>query len=465
MKFPIPEDKFKEISALLETVFQKDELASLGRSSGFVQRERIVNGYYFAQLCIIGAQECGLNSSLTQLLAQAWKLGMAMSAEGLNLRFNAKAETMMEKLLSKIVTLQLEQDIKLDTLSGFSEVLVEDSSNWQLPACLQMRFKGCGGGASAAGIKLNVRLDLKGTDMQLNFRQGTDPDSTAGLGWIPPQSLLLRDLGYFKIDDFRTIEKCEAFYVSRFKFSTNIYLSNDPEAKQVDLLELINKMKVNQAEQLWCYVGRTERFRTRLVLQKVPPEVANAKRKKMKEDKQNKRKNLSEDRLKFCELNAFITNLPESMYLPESVMNLYSIRWMIEIIFKVWKSVYRIDKMHSMNEHRFMCMLYGKLIWILLHHKLFSWMKRHFWNTYHMDVSELKGFKILQELKTDLHHALWNNSYHDCFEFLSLLYRLFSKTARKQVRRRNFNQLLIYPTPDTTKPIVNQPFGQIFSLT
>jgi hypothetical protein len=465
MKFPVPEDKFKDISMLLETIFRKDDLSDFGRSSSFIRRQRIVSGFGFAQLCIKGAEESGLNASLTQLVAQSGKLGMILSAEGLNQRFTANAESFMKMLFAKVAGLQIEQELKLNTLSGFSEVLVEDSSNWQLPSCLQKRFKGCGGGASAAGIKLNVRLDLKGTDMQLCFRQGTDPDSTAGLGSIRPQSLLLRDLGYFKIDDFRTIEKSKAFYVSRFKFSTNIYLSNDPEAEQVDLLAIAKKMKVNEVRNIWCYVGRTERFRTRLVLQKVPPEVANAKRKKLKEDKQNKRKNLSEDRLEFCELNAFITNLPETMYSPELVMNLYSIRWMIEIIFKVWKSVYRIDEMHPMNEYRFMCLLYGKLIWMLLHHKLFNWIKRHFWNTYHLDVSELKGFKILQELKTDLQNAIWNNAYQACYEFLILLYQLIAKTARKQVRLRKFNQLLFYAPSNRPQLIVNQKFNTCTALT
>lgn len=464
MQFPVPEDKFKDISMRLETIFRKEELSNLGREVGFIRRQRIVSGVGFARLCIQGAEESGLNASLTQLLVQAGKLGMTLSGEGLNERFTADSESFMEKLFARIAAWHIEEASKLNTLDAFSEVLVEDSSNWQLPACLKARFKGFGGGASEAGIKLNIRLGLKGGAWQLCFRNATAPDNTSPLGSISPRSLLLRDLGYFKIDDFRTIENSQAFYVSRFKFDANVYPNDDPTEKPIDLLKISRKMKFNEVRQIWCYIGRVERFRTRLVLQKVPVKVAQAKRKKLKEDKQNKRKNLSENRLEFCDLNAFITNLPPDLFCPQQVMNLYTIRWMVEIIFKVCKSIYRIDEMRPMNEHRFMCLLYGKLIWILLHHKLFSWIKRHFWNTYHIDISELKGFKILQELKTDLQQALWNNSFQACCEFLALLYRLMGNTARKQVRRRKFNQLLHFEQYNPSQYIENQKFKPCATL-
>lgn len=456
MKFPVPEDKFKDISMRLETIFRKEELGDLGRAVGFIRRQRIVSGLGFAQLCIQGAEESGLNASLTQLLTQCEKLGMSLSPEGLNERFTVDAESFMERLFARVAGWPIEESSKLDTLDAFSEVLVEDSSNWQLPGCLKARFKGFGGGASEAGIKLNIRLGLKGGTWQLSFRNAATPDSTSPLGSISAHSLLLRDLGYFKIDDFRTIENSQAFYVSRFKFSTHVYPIDDATESPIDLLTISRKMKVNETREIWCYIGKAERFKTRLVLQKVPAKVAQAKRKKLKEDKQNKRKGLSEGRLEFCDLNAFITNLPQESFCDQQVMNLYTIRWMIEIIFKVWKSVYRIDEMRPMNQYRFMCLLYGKLIWILLHHKLFNWVKQHFWNIYHMDISELKGFKILQELKNDLLKAIWNNSKEAAYTFLILFFKLMGNNGAKQVRLGKFSQLLFYDRPNNIQPIVYQ---------
>jgi hypothetical protein len=124
MQLPVPEDKFKEISLCLETIFRKEELCNLGREVGFIRRQRIVSGFGFAQLCIQGAEESGLNASLTQLLAQAGKLGMVLSGEGLNERFTAHAESFMEKLFARVSTWHIEEELKLNTLDTFSEILV-----------------------------------------------------------------------------------------------------------------------------------------------------------------------------------------------------------------------------------------------------------------------------------------------------------------------------------------------------
>ena len=119
MQFPVPEDKFKDISRRLETIFCKEELNDLGRSSGFIRRQRIVSGLGFAQLCIQGAEESGLNASLTQLLAQAGKLGMSLSGEGLNERFTADGEYFMERLFAKVAGWHIEEQLELNTLAAF----------------------------------------------------------------------------------------------------------------------------------------------------------------------------------------------------------------------------------------------------------------------------------------------------------------------------------------------------------
>ncbi|MEP7108478.1 MAG: transposase [Ferruginibacter sp.] len=45
---------------------------------------------------------------------------------------------------------------------------------------------------------------------------------------------------------------------------------------------------------------------------------------------------------------------------------LYKIRSQIELVFKVWKSVLKIQLVRKMKSERFRCYLYGKLLWVLL---------------------------------------------------------------------------------------------------
>lgn len=140
--------------------------------------------------------------------------------------------------------------------------------------------------------------------------------------------------------------------------------------------------------------------------------------------------------------NVFITNLGDEKYAGQLVMNLYAIRWTIEIVFKVWKSVYKIQQVNATNEHRFICQLYGKLIWIFLNQKLFSWAKAHFWNRHHIDLSEMKGHKTLQDLKASLQVAIIFNVLVLFEKFIELFWVTISMVGKKQARQRRRNQLL-----------------------
>ncbi len=66
------------------------------------------------------------------------------------------------------------------------------------------------------------------------------------------------------------------------------------------------------------------------------------------------------------EINVFITNAPEKSLPKDHVFPMYSLRWQIEILFKIWKSVFDIDSLKPVKIERFQCHLYGKLIALLL---------------------------------------------------------------------------------------------------
>ncbi|PHC26374.1 IS4 family transposase, partial [Bacillus pseudomycoides] len=50
----------------------------------------------------------------------------------------------------------------------------------------------------------------------------------------------------------------------------------------------------------------------------------------------------------------------------EQVHELYTLRWQIEIVFKTWKSLFKIDYYRNVKQERLECQLYGKLIAIFL---------------------------------------------------------------------------------------------------
>lgn len=69
----------------------------------------------------------------------------------------------------------------------------------------------------------------------------------------------------------------------------------------------------------------------------------------------------------------------------------YTLRWQIELIFKIWKSVFEIDKVKKMNIFRFECYIYSKLIAILLTLHIQNKLGQILWDKYDFELSRIKA--------------------------------------------------------------------------
>ena len=64
-------------------------------------------------------------------------------------------------------------------------------------------------------------------------------------------------------------------------------------------------------------------------------------------------------------MNLFITNVKTGQLPLEAVLQLYWLRWQIELVFKTWKSIFNLHTVHSMKVERFKCVLYSRLFFYL----------------------------------------------------------------------------------------------------
>jgi hypothetical protein len=87
---------------------------------------------------------------------------------------------------------------------------------------------------------------------------GKQPDTRMELAeQLVANSLWLRDLGYFGIEDFKKIVREKANYISRLRSDVNVYLSKEKEAKPVDLAKLAKKLKANEVLDLEVFLARS----------------------------------------------------------------------------------------------------------------------------------------------------------------------------------------------------------------
>lgn len=243
------------------------------------------------------------------------------------------------------------------------------------------------------------------------------------------------------------MQDAEAFYLSRLKFDIVVYTFEANEYKVVDLLKLQENLRPGQLQVLTVYLGRENKLPVRLIIEKIPPAVADEKRRKLKSDKQNKRRNLSKERLKFCDINAYITNTDEEQLPAPDVRTYYTLRWQIEIIFKAWKTVYRIDKIKQMKIERFEAIHYGALILILLTNRLLTFCKANLFANDNIELSELKFFKAVKLLLGEVKLMLIYPQ-KEFLQFITLLLQIAKQSCLKEKKRtKNTPFLIIRPNP------------------
>ena len=379
---------------------------------------------------------------MDDLCRELQKDGVQIRKQSLQGRFTEAAANFMRKMVEHALSKKLELD-RQKIECQFGRVVIDDSTVFQLPEAYSATYKGSGGGASTAGIKNQYCYDLLAQEIiDITVQQATVPDCKYPLQDLRKNDLRMEDLGYFKIDRFRKIQEAEAYYLSRLKFGVNVYILKQGNYEQLDILKLIGKMKHGEILSLQVYLGEKEKFPTRLVFEKVPEKVANEKRRKLKTDKQNKRKTLSKERLIFCNVNAYVTNCTDEQLPNQLLRQCYSLRWQIEIMFKAWKSFFKIDKVKQMKIERFECFHYGCLMLIIASTHLLRYFKQNHLRKYNKEISELKFFKFISSMKQEMKEAIKKTKLY-LTAFIDQLEAIIERTCVKEQKKNRLIPLKI----------------------
>lgn len=325
-----------------------------------------------------------------------------ISRQALDKRFCKEAVSFLKKLLTILFDKCLIREKScLKYLKEFSQVLIIDSSLWQLHEKLKDVFPGFGGASSKAGCKLQLVYNLLINQIHsITVTEGTKNDSVYSeelLDMIKQKALLLFDLGYFSIRFFQKIHEKGAYFISRLKGDVKIF--NSKTREQIDILKFLKKLKqadTNKFEiNILLGVNQGVSIPCRLIGMKAPKSVADKRR--MQYKKRNRRvKTVKQITLQLYDWTLMITNTPHNLLPTWIVYICYELRWQIEIIFKQFKSILQIHKINSGSEHRVKCEIYGKLIAAVIITKIHGKLNVWFWNKEKKEISLEKFFKTIQ---------------------------------------------------------------------
>ena len=399
----------------MESCFSKKELESIAKETGFLKRKSKIDPTKFFDLLMYDVSS-GKSKSLSQMTIEAESAhGIIVSKQGLDKKFNDRTVAFLKRLIARQLSTEISHQIDTEWFSKFKRVIIKDGTRFDLQDDYKDILPGSGGCASKAGACIQFEFDLKkGSIIQLDITPANRPDNKEAsevLDDVEEGDLVIRDLGYHLFDSFSNIIKRKAFFISRLHPKIDVYILKNGCYNKVDFKDLY--LKMTKCKKVWdcseVFIGE-DKIPVNLGIEIMPDDIWE-KRVKNAEKNNKKKGRKTKDEYKFkIRFNLFITNIPNEELPTKILSTLYRIRWQIELIFKVWKSVFGINHKSLMKFERWLSLLYVKLLIMLVYWNIIMSSRNHKHECNGKLLSLNKCFKTLFDNTYRLRKALKHGS-------------------------------------------------------
>ena len=96
-----------------------------------------------------------------------------------------------------------------------------------------------------------------------------------------------------------------------------------------------------------------------------------------------------------AQLNTIITSASEELISIETAWKAYTLRWQVELTFKVWKSLWKIDKVKKVKKHRLECYIWAKLFIIVTSWRVLWFIRKMLKQIFGKNLSFYKAMKTI----------------------------------------------------------------------
>jgi hypothetical protein len=353
-----------------------------GRQSGFVRRERKLTGASFCQALVFGWL-ANPEATVEERAQAAATCGTPISPYGLEKRLDDERASkcllrVLEKAMGEVV--KAASPATIPVLERFSGVYLYDGSVVGLPDALREAYPGCGGSyGPEAALKVGVRLELLCGELHATLGAAREHDRNLALEAerMPVGALRLADLGFFELKLFSSLSQRGCYWLSRLMARVALY--EEEGLRRLDLAELLlGALPQQQRMEFSVKVGEKEKLAARLLAARVPEEVANERRRRVRKEAIKRGQAVSEERLRLAGWTILITDAPPELLTIEEALVVMRARWQIEKLFDLWKRYGHLDKSRSKKPWRMLCEVYAKLIGLIIGHWVIlagSWRK------------------------------------------------------------------------------------------
>jgi hypothetical protein len=393
----VPAKIFDDFLHSLE--MEEQDLELLAKQTGWQQREprKITAAGLLSALCLESTQgEASFNDLSSRLNVASDKKGP--SRQGVSKRINASFLEIIEHLLGRLISIKVDGASSPNSdemLPGYDRILLQDSTVIKLPGWLFPHFSGVSNGhQQVCNARIQVVYDLKKmsfVSFEISPYSKNDLKAAPELA-LESGDLVLRDRGYLSASEIARHRSAGAHCIYRHKTGVR-YL--DPDT--LEPLDLLGELRKTGTLDRTVLLNDKARTPVRLVSAPVDKETAALRR--MRAKKEMRGHNPSAEVLALMDWTIFLTTLPPEEGDFKTLLNLYGLRWRIEVIFKTWKSHLNFDALHRVSEVEFKTILTVRLLLItegtnVLYRRCYL----KIWELYNRDLSLQKFLKRLSRM-------------------------------------------------------------------
>lgn len=401
----------KDISFIINNSLSEIVIEGLARETKFTKRSGKVPASCFVNTLLFADNDQAHTSlpDLTSDLRQAY--GIDISKEAMHNKFTPDAVSFLKKVLARLLCDQLQSNSEKNLLLHFPRIKIKDSTKFALPDCYNGEYKGYGNFSKKNGLmSLQYEYDLvSGEWLSIEMTRGLrndQQDSKETVDAITRGDLHIRDLGYITPTYLSAVVGSNSFFLNRLPPMAGVY--NDA-MEPIDWKKTDRKLKsasINSIE-MEVLVYEKEQIPCRLIIERVSDHEYTRRLEKAKANAKSKGIGVSELHKLKLQYNSYITNVEKDILPVAEIRKTYYLRWQIELVFKTWKSFFRINQIKMVKRERLECQMLAKLIWIMINWKLFKTCNNHVRKIdSSRGVSLLKFFKRCQKFASTLRQIL-----------------------------------------------------------
>lgn len=432
-------------------IFTPKPFLALARQTRWLRRQGKIDAFDFL------ISHLGQASALRMTLdAQANALTEPVSRQAIHGRYTPEAvdffKASYQHVLAQALAIPPQSPMAAALRQHFSAVYLLDSTSFDVTPALRHLFPGCGGNASEANVKLLLRYEFIGGQLEPGeLLPGKKNDQSLAVQTarrLKKGQLQLQDKGFFDCRSWKEVQAAGAFLVMPWTRSVTAWLPQDDNAppRRLEVASVLATATQNQISwpRVFLGLGNNRVGPLRLVAFRLREESAARHRAAFRESAQRHGHLPSQAGLELAGWIILLTNAPEAA-LPSHILSyLYSLRWQVELIFRQCKDTLRLDQGRSDNPFRVQCEIWARLLMAVMAFLLHTHADAVSWATHRIQISFEKVVRNLQANGISLARALVAGG-PILREALSKLWRgllVIARKGRQKTRTNTYDRLL-----------------------